>query len=130
MSCCGGHDHDGGHHGRYHEMTEEDIAEMNHFREIVVSFKNYKKDALVGIGTDDKKTRTAVEINSYFTTAVIADSDALFGTSVDNSAGAEEGEETRRASSSRYRSSKNESTEMELVPEAKPSNFVAIRERR
>jgi hypothetical protein len=60
-------------------MTEEDIAEMNHFKEIVLSFRNYKKDSLRGLDPENRKTKTAVEINSYFTAAVIADSDDLFG---------------------------------------------------
>ena len=75
MSCCNHHDHD---HPHDHE-EEEDLAEMQHFREIVDSFKNYRLDS--DISALDRKTKTAVEINARFLDAIVADSGALFGNS-------------------------------------------------
>lgn len=85
MSCCGGHDHHHDHHHDHEELTEEDMAEMSHFKDIVESFKNYKTDALALIDPADKRTATAVEINSILANAIVADSDGLFGHS-DNGA--------------------------------------------
>jgi carnosine N-methyltransferase len=78
MSCC--HHHDDDHDHR--ESIEEDIEEMNHFREIVVSFKNYRNDSQ--FFANDKKTRTAVDINSILTNAIAAGSSGLFGNEASN----------------------------------------------
>ena len=75
MSCCDGH-----HHSHHHDEEEnEDVAEMNHFFEIINSFKNYRTDS--AIASFDAKTKTAVEINARFLDAIVANSGEMFGTS-------------------------------------------------
>ena len=71
MSCCNHH-----HDDHSHEAPEDDVEEMNHFREIVESFKNYRHDSQI---LSDKRTRTAIDINSILTSAIVADSEGLFG---------------------------------------------------
>jgi carnosine N-methyltransferase len=75
MSCCGGHQHN---HHHNEEPTEEEVEEMNHFNEIIESFLNYKIDALATV-KEDKRTRTAIEINAVLLTAIAQNGAGLFG---------------------------------------------------
>ena len=74
MSCCHGHDH----HEHEHVQEEEDVEEMNHFKEIVASFANYRRDAADLIHAD-KRTQTAVDINAHVIRKIVQISSGLFG---------------------------------------------------
>ena len=105
MSCCGGHSHE---HGQaeadhqHHEPSDEEIAEMNHFNEIVASFNNYTIDSIAGVPVD-KKTRTAIDVNAVLTSAIVADSGSLFGNS-DGDAGGVATQPTAERNISKVRS--------------------------
>jgi carnosine N-methyltransferase len=77
MSCCHGH---GGHDHHLHEdiPDEEEIEEMNHFKEIVESFAHYRRDC-VELVNGDNRTQTAVDVNARLTARIVEISAGLFG---------------------------------------------------
>ena len=89
-------------------MTEEDMAEMRHFSEIVKSFKNYKTDSFNSVPNidEDKKTRSAIEMNAMVTEVIIADADGMFGPRAAESAasGEDSSEPTAERNVSKVRS--------------------------